>query len=95
MPIDATRARLAEARNQAQHRALAAARRPNEGGDGPLLDQQARVAHGAEIRIKSGKRRYSSNQYSHRMGVVVKAVDEFLDVLVDHGVTLHLLSPLI
>jgi hypothetical protein len=51
-------------------------------------------AHGLGIRVKSGKRRNRGNQYSHRMGIVVKAVDEFLDVLVDHGVALHQLSPL-
>jgi hypothetical protein len=53
------------------------------------------VAHGSGFRLKSEKLRNRGNHYSHRMGVIVKAVDEFLDVLVDHGVALDLLSPLI
>ncbi len=41
----------------------------------------------AHIRIEGGKGRHSADQNAHGMGIVMEAVHEFLDVLVDQSVT--------
>ncbi len=46
------------------------------------------------VRIKSGKRGNRGNQHAHRVSVVVKTINEFLDALVDERVMRDVVSPI-
>ena len=47
------------------------------------------------VRIKSGKRGDRGNQHAHRMGIVVKSVEKFLDALVDKRVMRYVIGPIL
>jgi hypothetical protein len=71
------------------------------GGDGRHLADQPEhlevtvvdVADGLRFRIEGRQRADGAEEHAHRMRVVVEAVHELLDVLVDHRVQRDLLAP--
>ncbi len=47
------------------------------------------------VRIKSGKRRNRRNQHAHRVRVVVKSIEKFLDALVNERVMRDVVRPFV
>ena len=58
-----------------------------------LLAAALGVGDVARLGIEGGERRHGAHQNAHGVGVVVEAVHEFLDVLVDQGVVHHIAVP--
>ena len=59
-----------------------------------LLLAGFRIQNILGVGIKSGKRGDGGDQHPHRVCVVVKSVEEFLDALVNESVVLDLVSPI-
>ena len=60
-----------------------------------LLAAGLRIEDMACVRIESGERRNGGNEHAHGVGIVMKAIEKFLDAFVNEGVMGDVVGPLL